>query len=83
MTVLTRFRLGWRLAAAFAVVVLLLLVVMVVALATSSRQEQAAAQMERAETFVALVKDAKFTAADLNGWQTAYASKNRRPPAPR
>ncbi|UAC01779.1 HAMP domain-containing protein [Dactylosporangium vinaceum] len=46
---------------------------MAVALITSSRQEDAAGRMQRSERFVALVKDAKFSAADLNGWQTAYA----------
>ncbi|MEV6850768.1 methyl-accepting chemotaxis protein [Actinoplanes sp. NPDC051411] len=73
MTILNRMRLGVRLAAAFSVVVMLLLVVMGVALATSARQQAAADRMERAQQFVVAVKDAKFSAADFNGWQTAYA----------
>ncbi|WP_432982806.1 methyl-accepting chemotaxis protein [Dactylosporangium sp. CA-233914] len=73
VTILTRMRLGVRLAVVFAVVVGLLLVVMVVALTTSSRQQTAAGRMEQAQQFVATVKDAKFSAADFNGWQTAYA----------
>jgi methyl-accepting chemotaxis protein len=73
VTILNRVRLGVRLAASFAVVVLLLLVVMGVALATSSRQQSAAGRMASAQQFVATVKDAKFSAADFNGWQTAYA----------
>jgi methyl-accepting chemotaxis protein len=73
VTILTRMRLGVRLAVAFAVVVGLILVMMAEALATSSRQHDATGRMETAQRFVATVKDAKFSAADLNGWQTAYA----------
>ncbi|MFC4070239.1 methyl-accepting chemotaxis protein [Actinoplanes subglobosus] len=73
MTILTRMRLGVRLAVAFAVVVGLMLLMMAEALTTSSRQHDATDKMERAQQFVATVKDAKFSAADFNGWQTAYA----------
>ncbi|WP_433796878.1 methyl-accepting chemotaxis protein [Actinoplanes sp. CA-252034] len=73
MTILTRMRLGVRLAVAFAVVVGLMLVMMTEALATSSSQHAATGRMNRAQQFVATVKDAKFSAADFNGWQTAYA----------
>ena len=66
-------RLSLRLAAAFAAVVLLLLVVMAAALTTASRQGAAAARMARTQQFVGLMKDAKYSAADFNGWQTAYA----------
>ncbi len=70
---LTRMRLGVRLAVAFAVVVGLMLMMMAEALATSASQHGATGRMERAQQFVAIVKDAKFSAADFNGWQTAYA----------
>ncbi|GIE29528.1 hypothetical protein Ait01nite_025730 [Actinoplanes italicus] len=73
MTVLTRMRLGVRLTVAFAVVVGLMLVMMSEALATSSSQHDATDRMELAQQFVATVKDAKYSAADFNGWQTAYA----------
>ncbi|MCY1143765.1 methyl-accepting chemotaxis protein [Actinoplanes sp. Pm04-4] len=78
MTVLNRVGLGLRLATAFAVVVVLLLVVMAAALVTGSRQDTAVGRMERAQQFVELMKDAKFSAADVNGWQTAYAFDARR-----
>ncbi|GIF38844.1 methyl-accepting chemotaxis protein [Actinoplanes xinjiangensis] len=70
---LTRMRLGVRLAVAFAIIVGLMLIMMAEALATSSSQHTATDRMERAQQFVATVKDAKFSAADFNGWQTAYA----------
>ncbi|MFI1996200.1 methyl-accepting chemotaxis protein [Actinoplanes sp. NPDC020271] len=73
MTILNRVRLGSRLATAFAVVVVLLLIVMTTALSTSKHQGDAADRMARAQRFVELMKDAKFRAADFNGWQTAYA----------
>src|SRR4051794_24935904 len=73
VTVLNRMRLGARLAAAFAIVVLLLLVVMATALTTAADQGDEAERMARAQRFVGLMKDAKFDAADFNGWQTAYA----------
>ncbi|GAA2890053.1 chemotaxis protein [Actinoplanes cyaneus] len=73
MTLLNQVRLGSRLATAFAVVVALLLVVMATALTTSQHQGDAADRMAAAQRFVALTKDAKFSSADFNGWQTAYA----------
>jgi methyl-accepting chemotaxis protein len=73
MTMLTRMRLGIRLAVAFSIIVGLMLLMMTEALATSSSQHDATGRMERAQQFVATVKDAKFSAADFNGWQTAYA----------
>src|SRR5690349_22232109 len=73
MSVVNRVTLGVRLAAAFAAVVLLLLVVMVAALVSASASSAATTRMGRAQQFVALMKDAKFSAADFNGWQTAYA----------
>ncbi len=73
VTILTRMRLGVRLAVSFAVVVGLLLVMLTVALMTSNSQQSAADRMERSQQFVTEVKDAKFAAADFNGWQTAYA----------
>jgi methyl-accepting chemotaxis protein len=73
VTMLTRMRLGVRLAVAFAIIVGLMLIMMAEALATSSSQHTATDRMERAQQFVATVKDAKFSAADFNGWQTAYA----------
>ncbi|MEU4163140.1 methyl-accepting chemotaxis protein [Actinoplanes sp. NPDC026670] len=73
MTILTRMRLGVRLAVAFTVIVGLMLLMMTEALATSASQHSATDRMERAQQFVATVKDAKFSAADFNGWQTAYA----------
>jgi methyl-accepting chemotaxis protein len=73
VTILTRMRLGTRLAVAFAVVIGLMLLMMSEALATSASQHHATERMERAQQFVATVKDAKYSAADFNGWQTAYA----------
>ncbi|WP_246607084.1 methyl-accepting chemotaxis protein [Paractinoplanes toevensis] len=73
MTVLNRVRLGLRLAAAFAAVVVLLLVVMGAALVTASRQGAAADRMAETQRFARLAEEAKFSAADFNGWQTAYA----------
>ncbi|AEV85733.1 methyl-accepting chemotaxis sensory transducer [Actinoplanes sp. SE50] len=73
MTILNRMRLGMRLAAAFATVVVLLLVVMAAALITAARQGAATDRIAQTQKFVALMKDAKFAAADFNGWQTAYA----------
>jgi methyl-accepting chemotaxis protein len=73
MTILNRLRLGQRLAAAFGAVVALLLVIMASALSTASRQGAAAERMTRAQVFGGLMKDAKYAAADFNGWQTAYA----------
>ncbi|MEV4279176.1 methyl-accepting chemotaxis protein [Actinoplanes xinjiangensis] len=70
---LTRMRLGVRLAVAFAIIVGLMLIMMAEALAASSSQHTATGRMERAHQFVVTVKDAKFSAADFNGWQTAYA----------
>jgi methyl-accepting chemotaxis protein len=73
VTMLTRMRLGVRLAVAFSVIVGLMLLMMTEALATSASQHTATDRMERAQQFVATVKDAKFSAADFNGWQTGYA----------
>ncbi|MEU4623314.1 methyl-accepting chemotaxis protein [Actinoplanes sp. NPDC023801] len=73
MTILTRMRLGVRLAVAFAVVVVLMLLMMAEALGTSASQHTATVRMEGAQQFVSTVKDAKYSAADFNGWQTAYA----------
>ncbi|MEU8663187.1 methyl-accepting chemotaxis protein, partial [Actinoplanes philippinensis] len=73
MTILSRMRLGARLAMAFAVVVGLMLLMMAAALDASARQQAATGRMKQAQQFVATVKDAKFSAADFNGWQTAYA----------
>ncbi|WP_203828586.1 HAMP domain-containing protein [Actinoplanes palleronii] len=73
MTLLNRLRLGARLATAFATVIVLLLVVMATAILTAARQGAAASRMEQTQQFVELLKDAKFSSADFNGWQTAYA----------
>ncbi|MEV6350859.1 methyl-accepting chemotaxis protein [Actinoplanes sp. NPDC051851] len=73
MAILNRVRLGARLTAAFVAVVVLLFVVMAAALTTTARQGSAAQRMAAAQNFVALMKDAKYSAADFNGWQTAYA----------
>ncbi|KUL29429.1 methyl-accepting chemotaxis protein [Actinoplanes awajinensis] len=73
MTFLNRLRLGARLATAFATVIVLLLVVMATAILTAARQGAAASRMEQTQQFVELLKDAKFSSADFNGWQTAYA----------
>jgi methyl-accepting chemotaxis protein len=78
VSILNRVRLGVRLGTAFAAVVLLLLVVMATALITASRQGTAAGEMARTQQFVELMKDAKYAAADFNGWQTAYAFDARR-----
>ncbi|GIE91286.1 methyl-accepting chemotaxis protein [Actinoplanes regularis] len=78
VTILNRMRLGMRLAVAFASVVVLLLVVMAAGLLTASRQGDAADRMAQSQRFVGLMKDAKFSAADFNGWQTAYAFDARR-----
>ncbi|BCY08419.1 methyl-accepting chemotaxis protein [Actinoplanes sp. L3-i22] len=73
MTILNRVRLGTRLTTAFALVVVLLLVVMATALTTAKHQGDAADRMARAQRFAGLMQDAKYSAADFNGWQTAYA----------
>ncbi|WP_432486796.1 methyl-accepting chemotaxis protein [Kineococcus sp. SYSU DK018] len=73
MTVLHELRLGHRLAACFCVLVLMLLAVMVAGLSASASQGAAAERLQTQQRFGAAAHDAKYAAADLNGWQTAYA----------
>ncbi|MDP9408179.1 MAG: methyl-accepting chemotaxis protein [Actinomycetota bacterium] len=70
---LSRLRLGPRLAAGFGALTLLLLVVLVVGLRTVQAQGSAADRLESTEQFVSAAQAAKFSSADFNGWQTAYA----------
>ncbi|WP_432497776.1 methyl-accepting chemotaxis protein [Kineococcus gypseus] len=73
MTVLRTLRLGQRLAVAFSVLVLLLLAVLAAGLSASASQGGAAEQLRVQQGFGAAAHKAKYAAADLNGWQTAYA----------
>ncbi|WP_299035403.1 methyl-accepting chemotaxis protein [uncultured Pseudokineococcus sp.] len=73
MSMLRRLRLGHRLTAAFSVVVLLLLAVMAAGLSASAAQDAATEELATQERFGIAAAVAKHAAADLNGWQTAYA----------
>ncbi|WP_344476016.1 methyl-accepting chemotaxis protein, partial [Kineococcus aurantiacus] len=73
MSALRRWRLGPRLAAAFSVVVVLLLAVLAAGLSAGASQGAATDRLQAQQRFSAAALTAKYAAADLNGWQTAYA----------
>ena len=73
MTVLSRLRLAHRLAVGFGALAFLLLVVLGVGWRTIAAQSDAALRVESAKGFVSAAQAAKFSSADFNGWQTAYA----------
>ncbi|WP_432570200.1 HAMP domain-containing protein, partial [Kineococcus sp. SYSU DK005] len=73
MPLLRRLRLGHRLAAAFSVLVALMLAVVAAGLIAGAAQGRAAQRLHAQERFGIAAATAKHAAADLNGWQTAYA----------
>ena len=64
---------GRRLAGGFAVVTLLILVVSGIGVRSARSASTAIGQVDTSATIVQQAMQLKFRAADLNGWQTAYA----------
>ena len=73
MSLLRRLRLNHRLAASFCILILLLLAVMATGLSSGASQGDAARQLNVQKAFSDAAHGVKYAAADLNGWQTAYA----------
>ena len=69
-----RFRIGTRLAAAFATVLALVVGGSVMAYATISHQRQTSADVRALQVLTGEVKDIRFYAASMNGWQSAFVA---------
>jgi len=70
---LSRFSLRTKLLAGFGAGTVILVIVGAVAIWGSSTQGSAATKLREAATSATLAERLKFQAADVNGWQTAYA----------
>ncbi|MBT0770640.1 methyl-accepting chemotaxis protein [Kineosporia sp. J2-2] len=76
---LRRFRIGTRLAVAFAVVTIMLAAATGAALVGMQKQRASADQVESLSKLVNAVDKVSFYNADISGWQVAYAWDTRRP----
>src|SRR5205823_8516838 len=73
MKMLSKFSLRTKLLAGFGAGTVILVIVGAVAIWGSSTQGGAATKLREAATSATLAERLKFQAADMNGWQTAYA----------